>query len=298
MKPQLIRLADNFVSSFHVRFDRSATINNFLHYHLESELVYIKRGKGSWIIGDQEQRFAEGDVLLIGPGLAHQCQFDEPYLSGNEGGSVEVFVIHFAENFWGTEFLFLPENIVLRTLFEKSKRGVFLKDSTNRYIGYLMNRIVHVKGAARILLLMDVLLYIGDLYKEKNLICPAVSVQVALGTRNKPIRIICDYILANFRRKIEIEEMARIANISPNSFCRYFKAETGLTYMRFLIGARLKHACQLLEKGDLSVKQVSYESGFSNLASFHRHFKERKGMSPLSYQKQQYQDHHKLLNLH
>ncbi|MNW05530.1 TCP pilus virulence regulatory protein [compost metagenome] len=56
--------------------------------------------------------------------------------------------------------------------------------------------------------------------------------------------------------------------------------------MRFLIEIRLKHACQLLRKGDLSVKQVSYESGFSSLAGFHRHFKEMTGMSPLKYQKQ------------
>lgn len=286
MKPQLIRLADNFVSSFHVRFDRSADINNFLHYHLESELVYMKRGKGKWIIGDQEQRFSEGDAVLIGPGLAHRCEFDEAYLKENEGQNVEVFVIHFAENFWGTEFLFLPENTVLRTLFENSKRGVFLQDSTNRYIGYLMSRIVRVSGAARILLLMDVLLYIGDLYTDKNLICAAASGNAVPGIGNKPIHAICDYIMANFHRKIELEELARIANISPNSFCRYFKMETGHNYMRFLIEIRLKHACQLLRKGDLSVKQVSYESGFSSLAGFHRHFKEMTGMSPLNYQKQ------------
>lgn len=282
MKPQLIKMGDNFGSSFHVRFDRSPDINSFLHYHLESELVYVKRGKGRWIIGEEEQRFAEGDVLLIGPGLSHWCQFDVAYLSGDVG--VEVFVIHFSENFWGTEFLFLPENAVLRTLFEKSKRGVFLQDSTNRYIGYLMNRIVHIKGAARILLLMDVLIYIGDLYTEENLICSKVPLNAISGIGNRPIRAICDYIMANFQRKIEIEEMARIANISPNSFCRYFKAETGHTYMRFLIETRLKYACQLLRRRDLNVKQVSYESGFSSLAGFHRHFKEMTGQSPLNYQ--------------
>ncbi|RQO74611.1 AraC family transcriptional regulator [Pedobacter sp. KBW06] len=282
MKPQLIKLADNFGSSFHVRFDRSPNINSFLHYHLESELVYVKRGRGSWIIGDEEQRFAEGDVLLIGPGLPHWCKFDPAFLNGNAGG-VEVFVIHFSENFWGTEFLFLPENAILRTLFEKSKSGVFLQDSTNRYIGYLMHRIVHVKGAARILLLMDVLLYIGDLYTDENLICAAGSGNGLPGVGNKPIHGICEYIMANFQRKIEIEELARIANISPNSFCRYFKTETGHTYMRFLIETRLKYACQLLRKGELSVKQVSYESGFSSLAGFHRHFKEMTGQSPLNY---------------
>lgn len=284
MKPQLIKLADTFGSSFHVRFDRSPNINNFLHYHLESELVYVKRGKGRWILGEEEQRFAEGDVLLIGPGLVHRHQFDAAYLSESTTSGVELFVIHFAENFWGSEFLFLPENAVLRTLFEKSKRGVFLQDSTNRYIGYLMHRIVHVKGAARILLLMDVLIYIGNLYTDENLICAAVTPNAMPGAGNKPIHAICDYIMANFQRKIEIEDLARIANISPNSFCRYFKTETGHTYMRFLIETRLKYACQLLRKGGLSVKQVSYESGFSSLAGFHRHFKEMTGLSPLNYQ--------------
>lgn len=82
-----------------------------------------------------------------------------------------------------------------------------------------------------------------------------------------------------------MEEMASVANISPNSFCRYFKSRTRKTYTQFISEIRVGHACKLLIEDSMNVKQICYESGFHNFASFHKHFKMITGKSPLTYQK-------------
>ena len=41
-------------------------------------------------------------------------------------------------------------------------------------------------------------------------------------------------------------ELADLAGISPNSFCRYFKSRTRKTYSKFLLEIRVGHACKLL----------------------------------------------------
>ena len=82
-----------------------------------------------------------------------------------------------------------------------------------------------------------------------------------------------------------MEEMAAVANISPNSFCRYFKSRTRKTYTQFISEIRVGHACKLLIEDSMNVKQICYESGFHNFASFHKHFKIITGKSPLNYQK-------------
>ncbi len=76
-----------------------------------------------------------------------------------------------------------------------------------------------------------------------------------------------------------------VANISPNSFCRYFKSRTRKTYSQFLIEIRVGHACKLLIENNLSIKQLCYESGFNNFTSFHKYFKLITSKSPLTYQR-------------
>ena len=100
------------------------------------------------------------------------------------------------------------------------------------------------------------------------------------------IQDIFDYTVANYKNKIHINEVAEIARISPNCFCRYFKTQTQKTYLQFLIEVRVGNACRLLIENKLSIKQVCYESGFNNFSSFHKSFKEITGESPLSYRKE------------
>lgn len=99
------------------------------------------------------------------------------------------------------------------------------------------------------------------------------------------VNTIYDYSLRHFRRTILLEEIAAVANMSPHSFCRFFKSQTRKTYSRFLLELRVGHACKLLVENDLCIKQICYESGFNNFTGFYKYFKLITGKSPLRYQK-------------
>jgi transcriptional regulator GlxA family with amidase domain len=99
------------------------------------------------------------------------------------------------------------------------------------------------------------------------------------------VSIIYEYSLRHFHRAIHLEEIAAVANISPNSFCRFFKSRTQKTYSRFLLELRVGHACKLLIENNLNIKQICFESGFNNFTGFYKYFKLITGKSPLGYQK-------------
>ena len=58
--------------------------------------------------------------------------------------------------------------------------------------------------------------------------------------------------------------MARHANVSPRTFARRFRAETGTTPLQWLLGRRVLAARRLLEESDLSVEEVAREVGFGD----------------------------------
>lgn len=283
MKPQLLKVANNPVTSFSVRRDNVPYINNRWHYHAEVELIYFKRGNGTQFIGDSIKRFRSGDVVLVGAHLPHYWRFDDAYFNG-EKKNADVVVVHFCENFWGSTFLNIPENKSLKSILEKAQRGVQVQDKNKKQIGELMECILQAEGSKRIIYLMEALSAIENC-NNNNLLSSIGFRHDFEETENDRINAIYNYSLANFRRKIQMEEMASVANISPNSFCRYFKSRTRKTYTQFISEIRVGHACKLLIEDSMNVKQICYESGFHNFASFHKHFKMITGKSPLTYQK-------------
>jgi len=284
MKPQLLKVSTGPAQSFSVRQD-VYPINNRWHYHPEFELIHIKKGAGTQFVGDNIRQFSAGDVLLIGADLPHYWRFDDAYYVENPKVTADVVVAHFCEDFWGSKFLLLPENKTIKSILEKAKRGVLITGKTRKTIASILDKMLTAEGNRRIVLLIEALDAIGS--------CCEASLLSSIGfkanfesSETDRINAIYEYSLTNFKRRIQLEEIAEVAKISPNSFCRYFKSRTRKTYSQFLIEIKVGHACKLLIENKLNIKHLCYESGFNNFASFHKYFKQVTGKSPLVYQKE------------
>ena len=284
MKPQLLKISKDQVNSFSARKDVMPDINNRWHYHPEVELIYFKNGSGTQFIGDSISPFLTGDVVLVGANLPHFWQFDNSYFSGQEDISADINVIHFNESFLGESFLGLPENQVIKVLLEKSKHGIQIRQTSGTSIGCLIESIINTDGPRRIMLLLEILTSIYE--------CQEYNLLSSLGFRNDfnasekdRINKIYNYLIENFKKEISLKEIAAIGNISPNSFCKFFKSRSRKTYTQFVREIRIGHACKLLIDNNLNIKEICYEAGFNNFSSFHKHFKIIKGKTPLEYQK-------------
>jgi len=285
MRPQLLKVSKEPQHSFSVRQDIVPYVNNHWHYHAEIELIHFKKGEGTQFIGDNIKRFKAGDVVLVGANLPHYWRFDDSYFEEGAPVAADVRVAHFFENFWGSQFLQLPENVHIKTILDKAKRGLQVTGKSRQKIAELLDALLHTSDTLRIILLMEALNIIANCRELTTLSSLGFKYNVAEDEKDR-INAIYDYSIKNFKRPIQLEEIAGVANISPNSFCRYFKSRTRKTYSQFLIEIRVGHACKLLIENNLSIKQLCYESGFNNFTSFHKYFKLITSKSPLTYQRE------------
>ena len=81
------------------------------------------------------------------------------------------------------------------------------------------------------------------------------------------IDTIYQFTLKKFQKKITLEEISKVADLVPHSFCRYFKSRIKKTFSKFLIGVRISHACKLISETNKSVAQICYESGYKNVSN-------------------------------
>ena len=91
------------------------------------------------------------------------------------------------------------------------------------------------------------------------------------------------YIEHNFSSEIRISDLANENYISPQYLSRCFKSQTGFSPKQYLTNIRLKNAKDRLLHTTLSVHEISFQCGFSDVNNFIRVFKKHTGMTPYKF---------------
>jgi transcriptional regulator GlxA family with amidase domain len=73
--------------------------------------------------------------------------------------------------------------------------------------------------------------------------------------------------------------------MSPRTFARRFRAETGTTPHSWVTKQRVQAAEELLERTDHSIDWIAGEVGFGNAATLRHHFARVRGISPVQYRR-------------
>ena len=103
----------------------------------------------------------------------------------------------------------------------------------------------------------------------------------------KDIRILRAISLVNskFNRDIDFNALAETLNLSPSRLRHLFKAETGMSFRKYLRVVRMRQAKHLLESSFLSVNQIAERVGIRDSSHFVREFEKQHGLSPGKYRK-------------
>lgn len=80
-----------------------------------------------------------------------------------------------------------------------------------------------------------------------------------------------------------IEELATLADMSVSVFKREFHKQFGDTPANHIKKTRLKRAAELLQISTETISEITYQTGFNDIAHFSRSFKEHFGLTPTDY---------------
>jgi transcriptional regulator GlxA family with amidase domain len=91
------------------------------------------------------------------------------------------------------------------------------------------------------------------------------------------------WLITTLDQEHTVESLAAKAHMSPRTFARRFRAETGATPHDWLTAQRVLLARQLLEETALGVDAVATRAGFATAAMLRHHFTKRVGATPQLY---------------
>ncbi|MCI3920592.1 helix-turn-helix domain-containing protein [Paenibacillus sp. TRM 82003] len=106
----------------------------------------------------------------------------------------------------------------------------------------------------------------------------------------EPVRRAMTYMDRHYADAIEPGLLPRLAGMTPSSFCRAFKRETGRSPGTYLSELRVAKAKELMAQPEVKVKELARHVGFQDELYFSRVFKKTEGLSPTLYLKRRRRD--------
>jgi two-component system response regulator YesN len=93
------------------------------------------------------------------------------------------------------------------------------------------------------------------------------------------------HIHENYRSRLRMQEVSRLAGMSSSTFSKVIKKETGMSFTKYVNNYRVSKAVDLLRNDGFSMSDIAFECGFTNQFHFTRVFKKITSTSPLQYRK-------------
>jgi YesN/AraC family two-component response regulator len=252
------------------------------HYHPELELVYVKESHGKRIIGDKLDTFTDGDMVFMGSNLPHIWLNDEIYYKGFTYLHAQSIVVYFNKEVFSKNFYELKESSKINDLFNRASRGIRILGETQKKIAIKMEKLVKKKDFDRIICLME-LLNILATSKDIEYITNEGYTGTTLQTKTDRLSEVYKYITTNYFNDISLDEISKIANLSPTAFCRLFKQRTNRHFVEYLNEVRISNACKFLLETNLNVSEIAFQCGYKTLSNFNKIFKKTTALSPKEY---------------
>jgi len=101
------------------------------------------------------------------------------------------------------------------------------------------------------------------------------------------IASISQYIIGNIDQDISLSKVAEHFNITSSYLSKIFKENIGINFSHFVTAHKLQKASELLRNDNkMNISQVASSLGYYNLPYFSMLFKEKYGVTPVKFRKQ------------
>ena len=234
---------------------------------------------------DKIDPFKEDDMVFIGENLPHVWLNDETYYNGQQNHKAKAIVVYFNKNLFGSDFYELDETSNIKALFEKAKIGIKIGDETRKKIGAKLEKMLAQKDFERVIGLFEVLHLISTA-KDNELITTEGYTKPVSKDGADRLASVYKYVHENFKQPISLNQVAELANLTPQSFCRLFKKRNKKKFVEYLNDMRIAQACKYLIETDWSISEVAYACGYKSVSNFNKLFKETKNCCPKAFRVQ------------
>lgn len=254
------------------------------HWHDEFEFGLLLSGELEYSLNGVQTHLRQGDCVFINSGTMHMAQ----QLSDCHGA--KMFIIAFSPAFLTENMGGIIYQKYFRPALASSFPGFALTEETEtrKKIAEYLHQLYRLEMTCEHYELLCISL-LCQLWSETmhllDQILPNLNANQLDRSSEERAKAIMYYIRQHYSEDITIERISRSVNVSPSECFRSFKKYTQKTPVTYLNEYRLAQAAKRLRESSDSITEISSACGFSHSSYFCKLFKERYGVSPTGFRK-------------
>lgn len=246
-----------------------------LHSHGFWELSYVRSGTDwEYVIGAEQYRIRQGDILLIRPGTIHG-----PVSRRNEPGSCTRDVIWISPEFLNRLARMAPNT----WLYENRDAHVFSTAGTQwAELGALFEKGILERQRRQFgweaAVMGNTMVLLSQLFRGML----DESVLVLKEEKADLLFRVTGYLEEHLAEKLTLESVAAAFDVSKSTITQMFRKKLDTSFYAWLTRRRLICAKNLIARG-VPLEQVGKNVGFKEHSAFYRAFRQEYGISPREY---------------
>ncbi|MCI5650059.1 MAG: AraC family transcriptional regulator [Fusicatenibacter sp.] len=245
------------------------------HWHKETELLYVRSGQIQLSLDGTSHLAGPGELIYISDGSIHggepfDCVYECLVFDPKQLLMQLPAIRHYLRKIERKE-------LIVQQHFDASATEL------TSCAGDLFSLLRNPPSGWELLVLGKLFELYGLIFREGCF--KVASTDPVNQGKIWQLKPVLEYIDNNYRFPISLEDLSRLAGMSPKYFCRFFSAIIHRTPIDYLNYYRIERACYLMETEDLTVTDAAYECGFNDSSYFVRIFKKYKGITPKQYMK-------------
>lgn len=257
----------------HKKGEEKKDIVTLLHSHRETEIVVVFDGRAKMSIDGISYDVKKGDVVIIPPYGLHSATIFKDRKFRHFCMCFDLSLLceeKFKEKI--EKGIFTPVKLIEKRKKANEEITEFLKKAYTAHEEQKYGWELEVKGC--LCAFFGILFKNGYIKEEKSFL------------RENDINYkITDLIEKNYKEKLTSADMAKKLYVSESWFCRIFKKNFGNCFQNYLCMYRIEKAKILLKTTQMSVSDISAETGFNSFSFFGKMFKKYVGVTPSQYRK-------------
>ena len=224
---------------------------------------HVVAGKGYYTVGGQTFTLSAGDTFLVYPltEITYHADQNEPW---------EYYWVGFS----GSD----AAAIIGATGFSKEKPVLLGQEHSPLIKNYLL-QIYEARGQD----FSHAVKMTGLLYLTLSLFLKPSDTAAKNDGALTYVQNAITYMNYHYPYDISIDDVAAFTGISRSHLYRIFMSHTGQSPKAYLSALRIRQACTLLKKSEISITAIAASVGFENSLYFSKVFKRLKGMTPTEY---------------
>lgn len=244
------------------------------HRHREIELIALTKGAADFYIDGTAYRLQKGDVLVVPPYSIHRAETDPSMQTAYNCICFDLSVLS-DESF--------REGLLAHTLSLSPKLSEKLPYTAQlqAWIETACYSCEKKEEGWELEAVGCMSLFFGTLKRNG-----CFKEQAHAKKENLFAHTVYRYISEHFKEDLTSKDLAKATFMNASYFCRLFKKNFGCCFSEYLLAYRLEKAKIKLKSTSSSVTNIALDTGFHSASYFGHSFKERFGISPLTYRKE------------